>query len=96
MTTEMSIPKPVLAALEVELTKVPYPYALVYDDDDDETCAVLQRFPRPWESYGHVMEMCLCSVVNLLGAATLDVAGIHGWIPELSCLEKFRKQEDGG
>jgi hypothetical protein len=94
----------VLAALEAELTGVPSPYALVYDSDDEETRAVVEGVPRPWESHGHVMEMRLCGVADLSGAATVDgaganavdVAGIHGWIPELSRLEAFRKEEDGG
>jgi hypothetical protein len=96
LTAGLSIPEPILAALEVEQTKIPSPYALIYDSDDEETRTTLKHLPRPWVPRGHVMEMCLCSLADLSGAADADTEGIHGWIPEFSRLEEFRKLEEGG
>jgi hypothetical protein len=96
MPSELSIPEPILATLKAELTKIPSPYGVIYDSDDEGTCAILSRLPTSWIPCGLVAEMRLCGTAYLSGASTVDIGSIHGWIPEMTRLETFRRLENGG
>ncbi|KDR76907.1 hypothetical protein GALMADRAFT_246020 [Galerina marginata CBS 339.88] len=94
-TSQLSVPEGILVRLETALTKVPVPYSLVYDSDDDVTRTIRRRLPGIWPGYTHVMDMRPCSVADLAGGTVPDFSGINGWIPEMTSVEEVRTLENG-
>jgi hypothetical protein len=46
MPSELSIPEPILATLEAELTKTPPPYGVIYDSDDEGRVVSCRVYPH--------------------------------------------------